>query len=104
MACGHDPGVCNCIFTAGAGVGISGAGSTSDPYIISIARQYLEGGNTDTGEVIVTGAGDVNDPFIVRVQLDITVPDGIWQEWRGAWVDFDAIETTDDNTLYVVMP
>lgn len=62
-------GNCTCLFQAGRGVRLSGAGTELKPVLVEIheGQPFVQGAATDTVAVTVTGSGTPDDPYIVSM-------------------------------------
>jgi hypothetical protein len=79
MACGCGNAGCACIIQPGAGIAVTGSGSTTDPYVIestiSGLSQFLTVLDTPTVNLTLTGAGTVADPLLLRAASTLKLTD-----------------------------
>lgn len=97
--CGED-GSCSCILTGGLNVEVTGAGTPDDPYVIEVARQYLEGATTASAITTVTGNGNPDNPYFISITSAETEADGLW---TGSDADWLSIAGVDPATEYIVV-
>lgn len=87
--CGCGGATCSCLITPGSNVTITGAGSSTNPYVISSTGTVLTVTDTATIDLTLTGAGTTTSPLALRADFigTIPVPDtqpAEAQTWSGA--------------------
>lgn len=63
---------CSCSVVAGAGVTVTGVGSTTDPYVISGAAGSFTASDTSTVDHTLTGAGTLSDPYVLTSNVKVS--------------------------------
>jgi hypothetical protein len=63
--CGCAGSTCNCVVTAGVGTTVTGAGTPSNPYVISADSFALDVADTATVDMSIVGDGTPGNPFII---------------------------------------
>lgn len=100
--CGNCGGSCGCQVIAGQSAIVRGTGSATDPYRVDLIPLALVVQNSGTVELELTGSGTEEDPFVITANLTGTEIDGKWSQWEGTQVEYDALGSWDDGTLYLV--
>jgi len=92
---------CACKINAGEGIGISGSGSTQDPFVVTSEREFTVADNS-VFNLTITGQGTAADPWVMTVQYAATAklddipdvnaptpPNGYvltWQTSSSTWI------------------
>lgn len=93
-------GSCGCFVRGGLNVDVVGSGTTTDPYVVNVGRQYIEGLDTATAITQVTGNGDPNNPYFISISAADAGTPGTW---TGADADWISLAAVDPATSYVVV-
>ncbi len=76
--CDCSGGSCQCLVTAGTGVAVTGAGTATNPYIIT-STATLEGAftvvDTPTVDLAAVGSGTTEDPYVLTADATVAVED-----------------------------
>jgi hypothetical protein len=72
--CGCSGSTCSCIIQGGGGVSVSGAGSVSNPYLITSSINFAVT-DTSTVNLTLTGSGSVADPWNISAAATVTLDD-----------------------------
>lgn len=77
--CDCQGGLCSCVIISGEGAEVTGGGTSTNPYIVSMAGDLIQRitvVDTDTVDMEANGAGTVSDPLILSSHAKISM-DGL---------------------------
>lgn len=80
--CGCAGQSCGCSIVNGAGISVTGVGSASNPFIVSIDNaafsigSQVKVGDTTTIDMSITGDGTPLDPLLIQARVLLTSPAG----------------------------
>lgn len=85
--CGCASNICTCSVVGGANVEVTGTGSQSNPYVVSVTPTLLLH-TVDTAEInlTITGSGTEVSPYVL--QADLNVPSAVIAAPPGMVVDY----------------
>lgn len=101
--CGCSGSTCGCRVTAGHGVEVRGAGSIDNPYVIDAYPLSITVQDSSSIDLTLTGTGTPSDPYVISGEVAGPGIDGKWDKWSGTQAEYDALGSTDPDTLYLII-
>lgn len=100
--CGCSGGSCSCKIIAGRGVKVRGSGAQNNPIIIDAYPISMAVQDSSTVDMTLSGAGTQASPWVISADISDVGTAGKWKLWEGSQTDYDALGSTDSETLYAI--